>query len=102
MGFIPFFIMIFGGFMNTTAVNSNGGRMPVYAPNIEYSDSTWFTYSNFDNVKFPMLTDVINIGNKYISIGDIFLYMGFFLLIVSTTYISLRLINIVRFKKVFK
>ena len=65
-----------GGALNLWVVSVNGGRMPVhemYIPS-DYKD-THFTFYDFSQVDYPLLSDIIRVKGTAISIGD-FLMIG--------------------------
>ena len=72
------FLSIFGAFLNTLVVKSNGNKMPVYTKYIvERSDH--FDFQNKNKVNFFYLSDIFEFNYKYksdsyfmwFSIGDV-------------------------------
>jgi len=70
----------FGGALNNLVVSANNG-MPVLTDYQLQSPNTHFIYSNFNQVHYPILTDIITIKNTHYSIGDILIYSGLFLVV---------------------
>jgi hypothetical protein len=83
-------IAIVGGLSNFLAIYSNSCKMPVF--NLEYEPSSGHSvFTNFSQVKYPYLTDIIKISVIYFSIGDLLMYSALgALLIVLFTYIVKR------------
>lgn len=74
-----------GGLSNLTAVSKNSGKMPVYAPEMNISEtgsSKHFYFNYSENVNAFYLSDIFKIKNLYFSIGDIILFISFLLTIV--------------------
>ncbi len=84
-------LIILGGMMNFGVMMANGGLMPVLDDFI-LSDRH-FTFSSFDEINFPFLADIFRINlwdfTLFFSIGDIFIFGGFIILI--PTYLSFKL-----------
>lgn len=75
-------ISLIGAVLNLAVISENGGRMPVYFME-EVDSEKHFSFTNFEEVKFPYLSDIIHLeGKKYyanFSIGDILIVGGFIL-----------------------
>lgn len=86
-------LLLCGAFSNLLVIMSNGGLMPVYIDNAEHikaiKDSE-IHYAVFDinEPKFNLLIDRFNKGNTIISIGDIFIDIGAYILINLTIFYS--------------
>ena len=57
------------------AMKDNSCRMPVKS-DIKFSEEEYFSFQNNSQVNNWFLSDVIYLGNRIISVGDIFLYFG--------------------------
>jgi len=74
-------IILIGATLNFHAVISNGGRMPIESPHYLETE-THFTFQDKDDIKNYYLTDIINIKNLYISIGDLMLGVSLVLMFI--------------------
>ena len=62
---------------NFEAIYHNEGKMPFLSA-YSYEDGTHFSYTDISEVNVWILTDRINIGDRFIfSIGDVGLMVGF-------------------------
>ena len=102
---IALIIMMMGSSMNINAIRTNDGKMPVYKYGVETEIHKLFY--NKSEVNNFYLTDIIKVDsiNKIISIGDIFLTLGFSLLIINLiiygyNFIQLRAKNRSRFANI--
>lgn len=78
-----------GAIMNLTVMVVNGGKMPIFvakSKNIIVDNSTYITFSNFSQVKYPFLADIFNIHLMVFSIGDFM----FFVAIISMMFILIK------------
>ncbi|NOZ47382.1 MAG: DUF5317 domain-containing protein [Chlorobi bacterium] len=75
---ISLILPYFGGSLNNFVVSVNSGKMPVYTNLLISNTNTHFTFNKFGKVNWGILSDIINIGNTYYSIGDLMIYCGLF------------------------
>lgn len=69
-------ILIVGITLNFLAITKNGGRMPFYTTYYS-STETHFSFTDFNEVNYPYLTDIINFPKRlYFSIGDAVILIG--------------------------
>ncbi len=78
---IGFMMVLTGYSMNSIAIDSNHGMMPFYSSlNLLSSDNLHFRYTSFDQVNYPLLTDIFPLKFKdlyiHFSIGDVFSIFG--------------------------
>lgn len=68
-------LITLGGALNTHVLVNNNCRMPVH---LDYyrSSSTHFSFNDFAEVKFPYLSDIINLFGYHLSIGDSMMAIG--------------------------
>jgi hypothetical protein len=84
-------IVLFGGILNSVVIEANGGKMPVIGG---IPDESHFNFIESSEVNHYLLTDIINIGSRIYSIGDLIMYSGFCFVVIS-----FLLINIVAHKE---
>ena len=100
---ISLIMMLIGASMNYVTIISNNCRMPVI------SDFTFTTPTHFyfdknspiaKEIKMPSLIDKYPFNGSYYSLGDIFIYSGFFILVSLVIYLVFlnTLYNIRKFK----
>ena len=70
-----FNIVIVGGMLNIYAIATNGGRMP-FRWEHPYESPTHFSFQENDEVIHYQLTDIYEINDYHISIGDFFMLFG--------------------------
>lgn len=85
-----FMLYIIGMNCNFIVIEANKG-MPVYL-NYSYEDAHYFSFNNFDDVKYPYLADIFLINRAEIfpgifSIGDVLLASG---VLLSCMFIAVR------------
>lgn len=86
-------ISLSGSNFNNVAMLKNGCKMPFYAsPYLNYSDNSYFSYSDKNNVNAYFLTDRFYIGSYIYSIGDFYIFIGLFLLLSYIIIFSYRYI----------
>ena len=74
-----FQIFIIGIMLNIAVIMFNGLKMPVYfskGENIFINSEFHFPFTNFNQVVYPFLADIINLGFGKFSIGDVLLFGG--------------------------
>ena len=76
--------MAIGAMMNFVAVKSNDCRMPVQIERLEkhWETSGHFTFYHQKDINHYYLTDIIHIGDWYVSIGDYFILIGALLIVI--------------------
>lgn len=90
------FLCGFGALLNVGVIMANEGRMPVLM-DCELSTQTHFSFQNFSEVNYPLLSDIIEIKSPFssaygmVSIGDLSMLFAFFLLLSSTIYFSIKI-----------
>jgi len=88
-----FLIFLLGTILNISAMVFNENKMPVYFPDQEVQVSEdYVTFSNFNEVDYPYLSDIFKIRNLRFSIGDVLMFGTF------TSIIFLTILNIFRRK----
>jgi len=86
---INFFIVtlgLLGATLNAYAIMNNDCKMPVYFSEYQFVSNRHFSYTDFNQVNSPILTDIIKIPlnyDHYISIGDVLIYISFPLVIIN-------------------
>lgn len=100
---ISLLICLCGMTMNFVVMINNHGKMPVkgsvYEINYE-SDWQWMYFQSNEQVEYPLLADQVNIyGRRMFSIGDITMFVGMLILLISGTYNN---ILTRRFEKIIK
>ena len=101
MFLIFFIIVVFGGELNSFVVSENNCRMPVKS-NYIFKDDTHFSYIDKEDINFYLLADNIDIGVGIASIGDLIMFVGFILTLVSGiffVYFNLKLNNIINYNE---
>lgn len=71
-----------GAFMNITVITTNDGKMPFHQ-DINYSSQSHFSYQNFDEIRYPYISDILRIGDNFFSVGDLIMSLSFILLLVN-------------------
>ena len=79
-------VVLSGSLMNIRVINSNDGKMPVKCTYC-IEDREHFNYNNDSEIKYPYLSDRIKINNMVYSIGNLVMYFGFGLLIISCLFL---------------
>lgn len=75
-------LCLVGGFMNLTVMATNGGKMPFY-DKIEFSSQSHFSFTNFSEIRYSYLADIIPIGNRILSIGDVVMSLSLILTLIN-------------------
>lgn len=92
---ITLIISLIGGGMNILAIKTNGNKMPVLLQSFNivesfgvsyFEDERHFSYDSFNKVNYPILTDIIPLGNSIYSIGDFLMYLAVFLGLMIFSY----------------
>lgn len=74
-----FIVLFYFALLNVSVMINNGSRMPVKT-NYHINSGTHFSFTDNQDVEFWYLPDVIQIGDRLVSIGDI----GMLLVIIAT------------------
>ena|SRR3990167_1485618 len=97
MGVIITFI---GANLNMEVVNANSCRMPVlFQSQYQYVTETHFTFQNFSEINKSHLADQYHFREYIYSIGDVFLFIGMFGMVISTMFMLRYLFIIFREEK---
>ena len=76
IGFILLFVLLIGVSCNLIAIKNNY-KMPVYNWKYDLSEVKFhFAYTNFSQVEYPYLTDIIPIADGIFSIGDLLIFLS--------------------------
>lgn len=98
--YLSVLFIIVGGFMNSMAVNSNNGKMPVYADYLGDSDYH-FSFTEKNLIKFFYFSDIFKakIGHLteiYYSVGDVVISVG---MIFTSAFFIVGLFMMIRLRK---
>ncbi len=78
-------IVLLGSVLNLIVMVANDSKMPVYA--LEGEDITWvdkeqyIIFKNFNEVNYPLLSDIFRFPKLYFSVGDILIWIGIWALV---------------------
>lgn len=72
---LGFMILMCGGNLNSWVIEGNNGKMPFIA-DYNYIDKEYFSFNMTNKPRFWIFSDVIDIGDYILSIGDVLLYLG--------------------------
>ncbi len=97
-----FFLVIFmeGSLLNHIVMENNNGKMPVKILDLEYKTkcvqtSYHFSYQNNNEINFWYLSDIYKTPTMIFSIGDFFVWLGFytalFLFLITELYFAIIL-----------
>lgn len=88
-------LFVLGMTFNFQAISKNEGRMPVLFKNtsLNYSTEEHFAINpeNLGEIRYLYLSDIYHIRGNYISIGDIFMFIGLILSFSSAVIITYNL-----------
>lgn len=83
-------IMMLGVTSNIVVLDKNNCKMPFIA-NYIYEDGTHISFNMDQKPELWYLSDIIKIGRRKISVGDVLMWGGFVALIIfSSSYIYLK------------
>jgi len=83
-------IVLAGGLLNILAISTNGGKMPVYANDIQFETSKHFSFDEKNSVNNFILTDWIDIKFAWMSLGDIMIFIGVSFILGINSIILIR------------
>ena len=79
-------IIMIGMACNFFVIRSNSMRMPFYSI-YDYETETHFSYTNSSEINYWFLSDIVPIGNRLWSTGDLIMLLGVSMFIV--TYVTM-------------
>lgn len=81
-----------GALLNDIVMEANGDKMPVHY-HYRFVMERHFGFKEFEEVKYPYLSDIIPLGNTIFSIGDIIMYFTEFALFPVAIVYSIKIMK---------
>lgn len=91
-------LIIVGGMFNLFAIVVNDGKMPVLI-DYYFEGEMHRGFTSCDEITYCYIADVLNIGNIYFSLGDIFITIGVMFVLF---FYAKRIAEYYKFRKQFK
>lgn len=97
---VLFLILLLGSALNRTAIEENNGKMPVLTSS-DYETKTHFSFQDPEEINYYVLSDIIYIGKKIYSVGDVLLLVGFLFLLLFFILMAIGTNNYFKHRKKF-
>lgn len=92
-------LVLTGVVFNYIAIIENGCKMPVKTNWMGYETKRHFGYMYFEEVNYPILTDIFNISILIVSIGDILMVSGLLIIVLDLIKVLVNWRKIIKEKE---